>query len=329
MELKLHKQATTTPRIRSEIQQAPASVSNGELASQYNVSTATVRRWRYRDDVHDHSHTRHTRLTTLNAEQEEVLVAAREFLRLPLDDLLVVAREFLNPDLSRSALHRMLQRREVPTLAELRRRDTDDAGERAHKPFNDYVPGFVHVDIKYLPQMPDESHRRYLYVAIDRATRWVFLQVRDSQSAADAQAFIRQLTDNAPFRIEKLLTDNGKAFTDRFSRGGRRSPSGHHPVDRFCQQQGIEHRLIAPGRPQTNGMVERFNGRISDVLATRRYDSSEDLEITLKRYNWLYNHQIPQRALNHQPPIQAMKQWQADRPELFHKKVIDHPGPDT
>ncbi len=157
--------------------------------------------------------------------------------------------------------------------------------------------------------MPDECQRRYLYVAIDRATRWVFLQVRDTQSAADAQAFLRALTHKAPFTIEKLLTDNGKAFTDRFSRGGSSGPSGRHPVDRYCHTQGIEHRLIAPGRPQTNGMVERFNGRISDVLATRRYDSSEDLEITLKRYNWLYNHQILQKALGHQPPIQAMKQW--------------------
>lgn len=57
-------------------------------------------------------------LATLTTEQEEVLIAAREFLCLGLDDLLVVAREFLTPRLSRSALHRMLKRREVPTLAE-------------------------------------------------------------------------------------------------------------------------------------------------------------------------------------------------------------------
>ena len=39
----------------------------------------------------------------------------------------------------------------------------------------DYAPGFVHVDVKYLPQMADESRRTYLFVAIDRATRWVYL----------------------------------------------------------------------------------------------------------------------------------------------------------
>ncbi len=47
-----------------------------------------------------------------------------------------------------------------------------------HKAFKDYVPGFVHMDVKYLPQMQDEAKRRYLLVAIDRATRRVFVQVK-------------------------------------------------------------------------------------------------------------------------------------------------------
>ncbi|QFT85268.1 hypothetical protein FIU88_09800 [Halomonas sp. THAF12] len=75
-------------------------------------------------------------------------------------------------------------------------------------------------------------------------------------------------------------------------------------------------------------MVERFNGRISDVLATRRYTSGEDLEQTLKRYMWLYNHHIPQKALHHQSPIVVMKEWQAKRPDLFTKRVVNHMGPD-
>ena len=85
------------------------------------------------------------------------------------------------------------------------------------------------------------------------------------------------------FTIRIVPTDNGKSFTDRFTVGGERKPSEHHLFDQECQSHGIEHRLIKPGRPQMNGMVERFNGRISDVLATRCYDSSEDLEQTLER----------------------------------------------
>ena len=307
MDIKLHKQATTTPKIRAEIQAAPSSITDSELARQYGVATATIRRWRYRDDAHDKSHTRHNLLATLTSEQEEVLIAAREFLRLGLDDLLVVAREFLNPRLSRSGLHRMLQRRAVPTLRELARQDAGGGEKPRYKPFKDYEPGYVHIDIKDLPRMPDEQQKRYLYVAIDRATRWVYLEVRHSKSAQDARAFMKRVEDKAPFNIQTVLTDNGKSFTDRFTRAGERKPSGRHPFDRECRSHGIEHRLIKPGKPQTNGMVERFNGRISDVLATRRYTSGEDLEQTLKRYNWLYNHHIPQKALHHQSPVAMMK----------------------
>lgn len=70
-------------------------------------------------------------------------------------------------------------------------------------------------------------------------------------------------------------------------------------------------------------MVERFNGRISNVLATRRYDSSEDLEQTLERYCWLYKHHIPLKALHHRAPVAAMKEWQAKRPELFTQAEPD------
>lgn len=141
---------------------------------------STIRRWRCRDDVQDRFHIRYNLLATLTTEQEEVLIAAREFLRLGLDDLLIVAREFLDPRLSRSGLHRMLKRRDVPTLAELARQDAGGDETPQHKPFKDYEPGFVHIDIKHLLQMPDEPQKRYLHVAIDRATRWVYLEIRSS-----------------------------------------------------------------------------------------------------------------------------------------------------
>jgi hypothetical protein len=45
--------------------------------------------------------------------------------------------------------------------------------------------------------------------------------------------------------------------------------------------------------------VERFNGRISEVLATARFDAAQRLEDTLSRYVRLYNHHIPQRVRSH------------------------------
>jgi len=54
------------------------------------------------------------------------------------------------------------------------------------KPVKAYDPGCVHVDVKYLPQMPDEDHRQYLFAAIDRATRWVYVERLQDKSAASA-----------------------------------------------------------------------------------------------------------------------------------------------
>ena len=61
--------------------------------------------------------------------------------------------------------------------------------------------------------------------------------------------------------------------------------------------------------PQTNGMVERFNGRIEDVLQSHRFRSGEDLEATILRYVRLYNGQLPQSVLKGRTPIDALKEW--------------------
>ena len=180
----------------------------------------------------------------------------------------------------------------------------------------------VHVDVKYLPQMPDEKSRKYLFAAIDRATRWVYVEILKDKTALSAKGFLSRMIEKAPFKITKVLTDNGKEFTDRFCATGQREPTGNHLFDLVCFKNNIEHRLIKARTPQTNGMIERFNGRISDVLATTRFDSSENLAETLKRYVRIYNQHIPQKALGHISPIDAMKKWYEDRPELFKNGYI-------
>jgi transposase InsO family protein len=111
-----------------------------------------------------------------------------------------------------------------------------------------------------------------------------------------------------PIKIVKLLTDNGSQFTDRFT-SKNKEPSGKHLFDGLCKQFEIEYRLISPRHPQTNGMVERFNGRISEIVNQTRFGSADELESTLRNYLKIYNHNISQRALKHQTPIQALQKW--------------------
>jgi transposase InsO family protein len=92
-----------------------------------------------------------------------------------------------------------------------------------------------------------------------------------------------------PIRIRTTLTDYGKEFTDRLFGLRKRAATGEHEFDQLCSELGIEHRLTPPKSPQTNGMVERFNGRIEEVLQSHHFRSGEELETTLHRCVRLYN----------------------------------------
>ena len=325
MQLNLHKNARTTPAIRRELRESTAPIA--ELARRYHLSKATVRKWRQRAEVGDRSHRPQRLHTTLSPAQEAIVVALRQTLLLPLDDLLAVTREFIHDGVSRSGLDRCLRRHGVSDLKALI--PPPEGGVAPTKTFKDYVPGFVHVDVKYLPLMPDETERRYLFAAIDRATRWVYVEILPEKSAACAQGFLAHLLAAAPFKITTILTDNGKEFTDRFCATGERDPTGKHAFDRQCAAHAIQHRLIRPHHPQTNGMIERFNGRIADVLATNRFRSGEHLADTLQRYVSIYNGYIPQRALGHVSPHEALQQWFQKQPDLFDSRVNNLPGLDT
>lgn len=325
----LHKNARTTPAIRREIQQS--KLSERALARKYGLNRATVRKWKRRETVEDNPTTPKTIHATMSPQEERIAVELRSSLLLPLDDLLAVIHQFINPKVSRSGLHRCLRRHGDPCLKALQAAlEEDTESEPATvKTFKEYEPGYVHVDIKYLPKMPDESRHKYLFVAIDRATRWVFLKVTASKSANTARRFMEDLVEHAPFKITKVLTDNGKEFTDRFCATGERKPTGKHPFDKACAEYNVEHRLIRPRRPQTNGMVERFNGRIQEVVQQTRFLSARELRDTLYQYCRVYNHHIPQRNLGHITPIEALKNWQKTHPHLFKKTVYKQTGLDN
>ena len=323
--ISLHKNARTTPKIRAEIQASAMSIA--DLARHYNLKYETVQKWKGRDRVYDTPAGPKTLDTTLLPAQEQIVCLLRESLLLSLDDLVYVTKRFINSAASRSAIHRLLQREGLSRLADLQ--PVADGEAAPKKTFKDYEPGYIHADVKYLPKLADQAAHEYLFVAIDRATRWVYLEVKPDKTAVSAAAFLKAVVEAAPMRIVKVLTDNGKEFTDRFVATGERDPTGRHKFDRVCADEGIEHRLITPRKPQTNGMVERFNGRIAAVLNATHFANSKQLAATMKNYSMLYNHYIPQQNIGTQPPIEAMREWQRKKPELFKRSIPNSPGRDN
>ncbi|MGV8891636.1 MAG: IS481 family transposase [Burkholderiaceae bacterium] len=325
MVTRIHPQARTTPLIRQEIKDS--ALSQRAAAQMYNISRLTARKWMGREDMQDRSHRAHSQQTTLTAPQEAIVVSLRETLYLPLDDLVYITRQYINAAASRSGVSRLLKRHGLSRLADVIPKAEGETDIKK-KTFKSYEPGFIHIDIKYLPKMADESSRRYLFVAIDRATRWVFLRTYGDMTEASSVDFLRRLKLASPLKIVKILTDNGTQFTDRFTARDKK-PTGKHAFDVACAAIDVEHRLAPPRHPQTNGMVERFNGRISELIRQTHFASAAELEATLQSYWKLYNYHIPQRALGGKTPIQVLKEWQREKPDLFLKRVYDQVGLDN
>ena len=321
MLIHLHKRATTTPKVRATIQSSDEART--VLAASFGVTPQTVYTWRKRDSVEDRSHTPHRLQTMLTPVQEAVAVALRQTLLVSLDVMLAAVREF--PNASRSGLDRCLRRHGVGNLRDLKAK----AARPKHNIFKAYEPGHIYIDVKYLPQMAEETSRRYLFVAIYRARRWVFIRVFNAKTAANARRFLRDLERECPMKIRTILTDNGKAFTDRLFGLRKRATTGEHEFDQLCTSLEIKHRLTPPKSPQTNRMVERFNRCIDEVLQSHHFRSSEELETTLHRCVWLYNQQLPQSALGSKPPLQTTKQWHKLQPERVKKQSCYLTGCDS
>jgi IS30 family transposase len=306
MELNLHANATTTPRTRAYIQRSKRK-SVAELAAELGVSETTIYRWRSRSSVVDRSHTPKTLATSLSPMEETLVCELRTNLQLPLDDVTEVMRRCVNGKLSRSAIHRCLVRHG------LNRRPKPD--KPAIGTFEQATVGFIHIDLKHLPAL--EKRKSYAFVAIDRATRYVYLEVHLKRDAETAAGFLRRFLAHFPYPVHTILTDNGSEFTDRFAVDmkdkPRDRPSGRHPFDRVCGEHTIDHRLTKPYHPQTNGLAERFNRRIVDAIgrerkrgiAHRLFISHADRDAFLDRFVHDYN-RTRLKCLGYLAPIQAL-----------------------
>ncbi len=176
--------------------------------------------------------------------------------------------------------------------------------------------------------------RKTLLVSLDDLLAVVreFLNPKASRSGLDrclrrhGVGPLRALERACPMRIRPILPDNGKEFTDRLFGLRQRAATGAHECDTLGAALDIDHRLTLPRSPQTNGMVERFNGRIEEVLQSHPFRSGEDLEATLLRYVWLYTQPLPQSALGSKTPLQAMKGWRKPKPALVRKQPYYLPG---
>jgi transposase InsO family protein len=288
--LAIHPNARTTPAVRAEI--ARSSERSGVLAERYGVSTETIRKWRKRGaaDCRDRSSRPHKLPWKATEEERAIVCALRRATGFPLDDLTFVVTHFL-PHLDRDNVYRILK------AAGLSRRPAPATPGRAAAKFKEYELGFVHVDVKHLPKLRTaggEWRKRFLFVAIDRRSRSVHLAVKDDETEASASAFLREALAAFPFRVTHVLTDRGSCFTAE-------------GFEKLCRELRVEHRKTRPYTPRTNGMVERFNGRVQREVLGITVASHRDLERLLAGFSRAYGARR-QRVLGGRSPDEIVRE---------------------
>nr|WP_306267101.1 IS481 family transposase [Pararhizobium sp. IMCC3301] len=317
----LHGSATTTHAIRAAIQRSQASAS--DLSETYGVNPKTVLKWKKRTCVEDRkTGPKQPQSTVLSKIEEAAIVAFRRHTLLPLDDCLYALQPTI-PYLTRSSLHRCLQRHGISRLPDV------NGDKPAKKKFKRYPIGYFHVDIAELHTMEGKLH---LYVAIDRTSKFAFVQLVDKANRRTASAFLEALVAAVPYKINIVLTDNGIQFTfpPRY-KDGPTATYMTHMFDMRCQENGIQHRLTKIRHPWTNGQVERMNRTIKDATVKRyHYDDHSQLRDHLNDFINAYNYARRLKTLGGLTPYEYICKIWTNKPERFNLNPIHQmPGLDT
>lgn len=312
----LHGSATTTEAIRRAIQNSQESLR--ALSKRYGINHKTVAKWKKRTSVADRpTGPKKPKSTVLLPEEEAVIVAFRKHTLLPLDDCLYALQPTI-PNLTRSSLHRCLQRHDISRLPEI------EGDKPPKKKFKSYPIGYFHIDIA---EVQTAEGKLYLFVAIDRTSKFAYVELYSKAGKMAAAQFLRNLVEAVPYKIHTVLTDNGIQFTNRT----RDIHDFGHIFDRVCDENGIEHRLTKVKHPWTNGQVERMNRTIKEATVKRfHYDDHGQFRTHLVDFVAAYNFGRRLKTLKGLTPYEFICKCWTNEPKRFRLNPIHQmPGLNT
>lgn len=306
----LHKCAKTTHAVRKEIQESSESLI--KISERFGINPKTVAKWRKRKNVgvEDLSMGRKESQSILTAKEELIICQFRKSTEMPLDDCYIALKETI-PNLTRSNLYRCFKRYGINKISK------EDTPKKEKNKFDNYKIGFVHVDIT---EFKVDAKKIQLFVAIERQTKFVYVEVQENATIKTAEEFLKNLIKYYPFKIHTILTDNGAQFT-HYSKETKKE----HPFNSICRENDIKHRLTKPFTPQTNGLVERFNRTIKEHTIMRYfYEEINQLKEHLAQFVLAYNYAKKLKSLNYMTPYEKLVIIYSQTPEYFKNDPCHH-----
>ena len=219
------------------------------MTGRYGINPETVAKWKRRTSTADAAHQpKAPSSTVLTVEEEAIIVAFCKHPLLPLDDCLYALQATI-PHLTRSSLHRCLQRHGISQLPDI------EGDKPDKKKFKAYPISFFHIDIA---EVRTEEGKLYLFVAIDRTAKIAFAKLEREANRLTATAFLESLIDAIHYKIHTVLTDKGIQFA--YLPKNRNGPTARYATHIFglrCRENGIEHRLTKPKHPWTTDVIDK------------------------------------------------------------------------
>lgn len=294
---KLHKNAKTNYAVREEIKRSPLPTS--ELAKKYGISWNTAKKWKTRENIEDKSSRPDNLQTTLSKDEEDLIVFERKKFKKTVDEIYLTLENSIS-GLYPQKVYRCLRRYGLSSLPE-----EFVQAERKIRKFRKYTIGYLHMDVLYAPKIAKKRH--YIFTTIDRVAKIAFLWVSKQKTKEMGTRFLKKALRYYPYAVHYILTDNGFEFSYKVLPKGKKTKK-IHPFDAICRENKIEHRTIKFKHPWTNGMIERFNGRIKNkVLKRYIFENKEDMEQKLIQYVNYYNFEVRLRKLGYQTPAGFLK----------------------
>ncbi len=327
-----HGCATTTYAVRAAIQRSQASIA--ELSRELGINQKTVAKWRKRQTVEDRkTGPREPRSTVLSEEEEAIIVAFRRHTLLPLDDCLYALQPTI-PHLTRSSLHRCLQRHGISRLPDV------NGDKPKRQKFRRYPIGFFHIDIA---EVRTEEGTLHLFVAIDRTSKIAVAQLVEKANRKKAREFLELLLDAVPYRVHTILAERaieGAIGSSPMASGIQcaEQPRNRNTIysrpmrfDMICKANGIEHRLTKPNHPWTNGKVERMNQTNKEATVKRyHYESHDQLRSHLSDFLAAYNFARRLKTLSGLTPYEYIcKIWTSESDRFILNPIHQIQGLNT
>jgi len=306
----LHGSAKTTAVVRRAIQNSQESLK--ALAQKHGINEKTVAKWKKRGFIHDAPMgPKRPSSTVLTPEEEAAVVAFRRYTLLPLDDCLYALQSSM-PHLTRSNLHRCLQRHGISRLPEI------EGDKPVKKKFKTYPIGYFHIDIA---EVQTQEGKLYLFVAIDRTSKFAYVELHERATRLIAKAFLERVIKAVPYKIHTILTDNGIQFAKREGT----EAYAIIPFDRVCLAHDIDHRRTKIKHPWTNGQVERMNRTLKEATVKKYYyQTHEHLKTHMQTFLMSYNFAKRLKTLKGLTPYEYICKIWTNEPERFSINPLHH-----